>query len=37
MTLLYRASRDGDIAAAFHNLCDNGGPTIVIVKIVNSK
>uniref|UniRef100_U9U964 TLDc domain-containing protein n=1 Tax=Rhizophagus irregularis (strain DAOM 181602 / DAOM 197198 / MUCL 43194) TaxID=747089 RepID=U9U964_RHIID len=35
--LLYRASRDGDTAAAFHNLCDNGGPTIVIAKIASSE
>ncbi|RGB30151.1 hypothetical protein C1646_711827 [Rhizophagus diaphanus] len=35
--LLYRASRDGNTAAAFHNLCDNKGPTIVIAKIANSE
>ncbi|CAI2180071.1 7922_t:CDS:2 [Funneliformis geosporum] len=31
--LLYRASRDGDTPAAFHQKCDNKGATIVIVKI----
>ncbi|POG80900.1 hypothetical protein GLOIN_2v1511534, partial [Rhizophagus irregularis DAOM 181602=DAOM 197198] len=35
--LLYRASRDGNTPAAFHAKCDNKGPTIVIVKISNSK
>ena len=35
--LLYRASRDGCAAAAFHEKCDNKGATIVIVEIVNSK
>ncbi|EXX50849.1 BTB/POZ domain-containing protein [Rhizophagus irregularis DAOM 181602=DAOM 197198] len=35
--LLYRASRDGNTAAAFHNLCDNKGPTILIAKITNSE
>jgi hypothetical protein len=33
--LLYRASRDGNTAAAFHSKCDNKGATIVIVKIRN--
>ncbi|EXX63384.1 hypothetical protein GLOIN_2v1885333 [Rhizophagus irregularis DAOM 181602=DAOM 197198] len=35
--LLYRASRDGNTAAAFHAKCDNKGPTIVVVKIKNSE
>ncbi|RGB30147.1 hypothetical protein C1646_711821 [Rhizophagus diaphanus] len=35
--LLYRASRDGNTAAAFHNICDNKGSTIVIAKITNSE
>src|SRR6266498_3953913 len=35
--LLYRASRDGNTAAAFHEKCDNKGPTIAIAKIINSE
>ncbi|EXX64020.1 hypothetical protein GLOIN_2v1885334 [Rhizophagus irregularis DAOM 181602=DAOM 197198] len=35
--LLYRASRDGNTAAAFHAKCDNQGPTIVVAKITNSE
>src|SRR5207248_10896273 len=35
--LLYRASRDGYTAAAFHEKCDNKGATIVIAKIKNSE
>ncbi|RGB38450.1 hypothetical protein C1646_740595 [Rhizophagus diaphanus] len=35
--LLYRASKDGNTAAAFHAKCDNKGATIVIVKIQNSE
>ncbi|CAI2186816.1 15856_t:CDS:2, partial [Funneliformis geosporum] len=31
--LLYRASRDGNTAAAFHQKCDNKGANIVVVKI----
>ncbi|GBC07291.1 hypothetical protein RclHR1_07360014 [Rhizophagus clarus] len=34
--LLYRASRDGNTNAAFHNNCDNKGDTLVVVKIKNS-
>jgi TLD len=34
--LLYRASRDGNTAAAFHKKCDNKGATIVVIKITNS-
>src|SRR6266536_4663985 len=35
--LIYRASRDGYTAAAFHEKCDNKGATIVIVKDTNSE
>ena len=35
--LLYRASRDGKTAAAFHNKCDNKGATVVIAKFLNSE
>ena len=31
--LLYRASRDGNTTAAFHEKCDNKGATIFIAKI----
>ena len=31
-TLIYRASRDGWAASAFHSFCDRKGPTVVIVK-----
>ncbi|PKK58880.1 hypothetical protein RhiirC2_795627 [Rhizophagus irregularis] len=34
--LLYRASRDGNSATAFHAKCDNMGATIVIIKTKNS-
>ncbi|CAH3165577.1 unnamed protein product [Porites evermanni] len=30
--LLFRASRDGFAASAFHSKCDNKGPTITVVK-----
>ena len=30
--LLFRASRDGFAASAFHSKCDNKGPTVTIVK-----
>lgn len=30
-TLLYKASRDGCAATAFHNTCDNKGPTVTIL------
>ena len=30
--LLYRKSRDGDSYDTFHKLCDNKGPTIVLIK-----
>ena len=30
--LLFRASRDGFAAAAFHFKCDNKGPTVTVVK-----
>ncbi|RIA79105.1 hypothetical protein C1645_752151 [Glomus cerebriforme] len=35
--LLYRASRDGNTAAAFHTKCDNKGATMVVLKIKNSE
>src|SRR5437868_7086296 len=35
--LLYRASRDGNTVAAFHEKCDNKGATIVIAKVQNSE
>ena len=35
--LIYRASRDGNTIAAFHEKCDNKGATIVIAKVTNSK
>ena len=31
--LLYRASRDGEEYQTFHKLCDNKGPTIILVKL----
>ena len=34
--LLFRASRDGFAAAAFHSKCDNKGPTVTIVKSGNN-
>ena len=30
--LLFRASRDGFTASAFHSRCDNQGPTVTVVK-----
>ena len=30
--LLFRGTRDGFTADAFHSLCDNRGPTLVLVK-----
>ena len=35
--LIYRASRDGNTAAAFHAKCDNKGATMVVVKVPNSE
>jgi hypothetical protein len=35
--LIYRASRDGETITAFHEACDNKGPTVVITKIKNSE
>ncbi|POG76866.1 hypothetical protein GLOIN_2v851760 [Rhizophagus irregularis DAOM 181602=DAOM 197198] len=35
--LLYRASRDGNTPATFHNKCDNKGATIVVVKVKNTE
>ena len=31
-TLLYKPTRDGDNAKAFHNKCDNKGPTLALIK-----
>jgi TLD len=36
MRLLYRGSRDGMTALAFHGLCDNKGPSVVLVRSGNS-
>ncbi|RGB33218.1 hypothetical protein C1646_705019 [Rhizophagus diaphanus] len=35
--LLYRLSRDGNTAEAFHRKCDNKGATIIIIKIGGSE
>jgi hypothetical protein len=35
--LLYRASRDGWQSTDFHRLCDEKGPTVVIVKVNNGR
>jgi len=35
--LLYRASRDGNSVASFHEKCDNKGATVVVAKIQNSE
>ena len=35
--LLYRASRDGWETSDFHRLCDEKGPTVVIVKVDNGR
>ena len=35
--LLYRASRDGWEHTDFHRLCDEKGPTVVIVKVDNGR
>ena len=32
--LLYRKSRDGDSYEKFHNLCDNQGPTLILIKSI---
>jgi len=34
-TLLYRGSRDGMSEMTFHNLCNNKGPTLTVVKTMN--
>jgi hypothetical protein len=34
---LYRASRDGWNVSDFHRLCDEKGPTVVIVKVSNGR
>ncbi|CAG8497920.1 15507_t:CDS:1 [Funneliformis caledonium] len=36
-SLLYRASRDGMSSKEFHELCDGQGPTVLVIKVVNSK
>ncbi|GBB93253.1 hypothetical protein RclHR1_02140006 [Rhizophagus clarus] len=35
--LIYRTSRDGNTAEAFHKKCDNKGATIVIIKVEGSE
>ncbi len=35
--LIYRAIQDGFSIRNFHNNCDNKGPTVVVIKIRNSK
>ncbi|CAB4407593.1 unnamed protein product [Rhizophagus irregularis] len=35
--LLLRGSRDGMDPQTFHRLCDNKGPTLIVIKIRNSK
>jgi hypothetical protein len=35
--LLYRASSDGWLIADFHRMCDEKGPTVVIVKVSNGR
>ena len=32
MTLLYKATRDGDSSSTFHNKCNGQGPTLTLVK-----
>ncbi|RIA94183.1 hypothetical protein C1645_873637 [Glomus cerebriforme] len=34
--LIYRSSREGFEIDKFHNICDNKGPTIVVIKVHNS-
>ena len=33
--LLYRASRNGWSASNFHSCCDDGGPTVTVIKSGN--
>ena len=35
--MIYSAKNDGDAANTFHKLCDNVGPTLVIVETVDGK
>ena len=35
--LIYRANKDGNTVAKFHEKCDNKGATIVIIKVTNSE
>jgi len=37
LKLLYRGSKDGYTAAAFHRLCDNKGATLTVIKAEGSK
>lgn len=34
--LLYRGSRDGWLSSKFHELCDEKGPTVTFIKVVNT-
>ena len=36
-SLIYSAKSDGDSAKSFHKLCDNMGPTLVIVETIDGK
>ena len=36
-TLVYKGSRDGDSYINFHSICDNQGPTIMIIKSNNGE
>ena len=36
-SLIYSAKNDGDSAISFHKLCDNMGPTLVIVETIDGK
>ena len=35
--LIYRGTRDGDLAKTFHEKCDNKGPTIVLCKEISGQ
>ena len=35
--LIFKASKDGKFPNAFHNNCDNKGPTVIFIKINNGK
>ena len=34
--LLYRGSRDTWLSSRFHELCDNKGPTVTLIKVKNT-